>query len=1533
MDRFESLLIGDAPILVHCAEILLARGHGVAAVVTAHDGIIDWAGTHGVAVIAPGAGLDARLAGIAFDWLFNIGGLSLIGADVIARARAGTANFHDGPLPRHGGLNAPVWAMLAGETDYGVTWHRIARQVDAGEVLVQHPVTIAPDDTALSLNTKCMAAGIEAFGALVDGIERGTLQGVPQDRPVTPLHRRADRPACAGMIDFQQPAADAARLVRALDHGPYWNPLTLPKIARKGAVLCVGRAEPAEGAGTPGAVLAVEDDALTVACADGALRLSALRCQHGRAAVVPAFATPGDTLDRPDPALTAALAGVVRDEDRWRAALGAMAPATLPGVAEATGTPDWQEFALAGGALSPARAAVLLATLALRLTGMPRADIAHRCDGMGTAAPALLADWVPLGVTGAQTLAEAEAQVAATLARLETCPGYPRDLIARDPMLAPPAPPALAMAEAPLPGAALTLIPGAAPKLVVDATRIAPDAAAQLAARLAHMARTAAPDTALSAQEIVTEAERRRLLDEHNASARPYDRRCIHHAFEAQAARTPDATALVFEGQSLSYAELNARANRAAHVLRAMGVGPDQPVGLCTRRGPAMMVGALAILKAGGAYVPMDPAYPADRLAHYLGDSGARVIVTEHAALDALPPHAGALLQLDTDTRLADAPDTAPEAPVGPDNLAYLIYTSGSTGLPKGVMVEHGNVANFFAGMDDRIDHAQGGVWLAVTSLNFDISVLELFWTLARGFKVVIMGEEDRMVTSNAPVPVSDQGMEFSLFYWGNDDGPGPQKYRLLLDGARFADTHGFCAVWTPERHFHAFGGPYPNPAVTGAAVAAVTKNIAVRAGSCVAPLHHPVRIAEEWAVIDNLTGGRTGLGIASGWHPVDFVLRPENRPPDNKKAMFETIDTLRRLWRGEAVDFDKGDGPVPVTTLPRPVQPDLPLWLTIAGNPDTWREAGEIGANVLTHLLGQSIDEVAQKIGIYHQALRDSGRDPADFKVTLMLHTFVARDREHAREVARKPMQDYLLAAAGLVKQYAWAFPAFKRPQGARNPMDIDLSTLSEDEVAGILDYAFNRYFEDSGLFGTVEDCLARVEQLKAIGVAEVACLIDYGIAPETVLEALYPLAEVVRRANAGAVLAETDHSLAAQIARHKVTHFQCTPSMMRMLMADPVARGALARVPNVLIGGEPLPGPLAAEVAALTGAPVQNMYGPTETTIWSSTATTTGGTGTEPIGTPIANTQLYALDPAMRPVPEGVAGELWIGGDGVARGYWRRDDLTAERFRPNPFGPGRIYRTGDLVRRAGDGTLAYLGRADHQIKLRGHRVEPGEIEAALEALPGITRAAVTAREDTPGDLRLVAYYTGTPGADLRTELAAALPAHMVPAHFVPLAAFPLTPNRKIDRQALPAPRPVAVATAPATAAPAAGAGDTQAEIARVWADVLGVDTIGAGDNFFDLGGHSLLAVQAHRTLRARLDLPGLSITDIFRFPVLRDLVAHVDGRLRPQPVAPAAPAAAQPSGAPEVPRPGRPETRPDTRTDAMARRRAMRARRMERT
>ncbi|MGY6548146.1 MAG: MupA/Atu3671 family FMN-dependent luciferase-like monooxygenase [Roseinatronobacter sp.] len=1521
MQNLSAILIGEEALLVECAAQWLARGHAVRAVATRNPRLSGWAAEQGIVVVDPGPGLADRLTAAlgapACDWLLNIAGLAILGPDVLALPRKGAVNFHDGPLPRYAGLNAPIWALLQGEPQHGVTWHRITEGVDEGAILVQQMFDIAPDDTALTINAKCFAAATESFGALIAALEED-LPGQPQDLSQRTLYRRDARPDHAGFLDFSQPADSLARQVRALDHGPYWNPLTLPKLWFGGGVAGVSTATALSGHGEAGVVLAVDADQVTVACGMGAVMCAGLLCQQGLPLAPDTLLAVGDRIDLPGPEITQALGRVVAGEGAWRAALRALEPADLPA--------GQVSAALPLGMADPAALIVAFGAALAPVLGLARFDLCYRTHAMQVA-PEILSGWVPLRLDPAapETLQQG-------LALAARAPGFARDIIARDPQLGPIHPPAVAVTDGcDAPDASLVLDLGAGMLRFDPAVVSEAQAQALLAAISTHLQGGSAPDL--------------------NDTVRAYDRVCIHHAFEAQVARAPEAVALVHETTRLTYADLNARANRVAQVLIGMGVGPDTPVALCVRRGPGLLVGALGILKAGGAYVPLDPSYPADRLAHFLSDSRAPVVVTEHALADMLPAHDAQILQLDTDIRLNAAPDSNPQTDVTPDHLAYLIYTSGSTGLPKGVMVEHGNVANFFAGMDDRIQHDPPGVWLAVTSLSFDISVLELFWTLARGFKIVLMGDEDRAMVAKGPVRVSGRGMDFSLMYWGNDDGQGPQKYRLLLEGAKFADTHGFCAIWTPERHFHAFGGPFPNPSVTGAAVAAVTKNLAVRAGSCVAPLHHPIRIAEDWAVIDNLTNGRTGIGFASGWHPVDFVLRPENQVPKNKPAMMDAIETVRKLWRGEAVEFDKGDGPVPITTLPRPVSKELNIWLTTAGNPETWREAGRLGAHVLTHLLGQSIAEVAEKITIYHAALRESGRDPADYTVTLMLHSFVARDRDHAREVARAPMKSYLLAAAALVKQYAWAFPAFKRPQGAKNPMDIDLSTLSQDEVDGILDYAFNRYFEDSGLFGTVEDCLERVEQLKAIGVTEVACLIDYGIASEQVLEGLYPLAEVVRRANAGVDLPEDDFSIAAQILRHDVTHFQCTPSMARMLCMSDEARTALARVPHVMVGGEALPGTLAQDIAGLTGQPVQNMYGPTETTIWSSTCLTRGGPGVVGIGRPIANTTLHVVGEDLREQPVGVEGELLIGGDGVTRGYWQRAELTAERFIANPFGPGRLYRTGDLVRRNAAGGIDFLGRIDHQVKIRGHRIELGEIEAALEAQPGVTQAVVLAREDQPGDQRLVGYYTGSPSGDLRAALAQVLPAHMLPSVLVPVAAFPLTPNKKIDRKALPAPQ-VASARAPSVAPAAVPArdrvqtGDTLAALSQVWCDVLGLAQVGPSDDFFKLGGHSLLAVQAHREIRAKLNLPGVSITDVFRFPVLGDLARHLENKQRPVasaprdvlqaarvPDAPVTPPLAAPAAAASpVPEAAGAPAAPDGRMDAMARRRAMRTDRLGR-
>ena len=1536
MSNFSCVVMGNESLLIQCAERLIQGGDRIHAVITRNADIRSWAMARGLRAEAPGEGLADRLSGVTFDWLFSIANLSVIPQAVLAQAARGAINFHDGPLPRHAGLNAPVWAILQREKQHGVTWHMIEGGIDEGDIVKQHLFDMAPSETALTLNTRCYEAAMESFSELLVDLRGPGPHRKPQDLSLRSYHGRFDRPAAAARLDLSRPAEEVVALVAALDHGNYWNPVACPKLVVNSRILLVSAAAIESGqAAAPGEVLEATMGGLVVGTGSVPVRLTGLKDLQGAAVCPSTVAKAADRLPLLDKAeasaLSEAMVRVVNGEAAWRRCLQAPEGIDLPFVASASGPARWRAAPLTvPNGLAGDHLLAAVAAWVARVSGKTHFDLAYRDAGIPQAS-GYVSSWVPLRLTAAGDTAFSafSSHCSAGLEAARRAPAFALDLVARDPAIKALTVPQVGLAvggeASGIEGSAITVQLSVQGSLTFwhDEARLTAEAVSTLAQRLQRvldaLGQVSAHDTTLARLPVMSAAEREQVLYGWNDTRCDYERQtCVHQFFEQQVRRTPDATAVVFEGEALSYAQLNQRANRVAHRLAAMGVVPGTLVGLYSARSLDLLVGALAIQKAGGGYVPLDPAYPPDRIALYIEDSGAPVIIAQSTLIDSLPPHQAQVLVIDQDSSIASQPDTDPASGVSPSDIAYMIYTSGSTGRPKGVMVEHRNVANFFRGMDDRIRHDPPGVWLAVTSLSFDISVLELFYTLARGFKLVLSSDENRALVSAGRI-ASAQKMDFSIYYWGNDDGIGPKKYELLLEGAKFADTHGFCAVWTPERHFHAFGGPYPNPSVTGAAVAAVTKNIGVRAGSCVVPLHHPARIAEDWAVIDNLTNGRAGLAVASGWHPDDFVLRPENTPPANRQALFDATEQIRRLWRGEAVDFPTKTGTFAVKTQPRPVSKELPIWVTTAGNPETWRDAGRIGAHVLTHLLGQSIEEVAEKIKLYHEALREAGHDPANFKVTLMLHTYVARDREQARETARGPMKDYLRSAAGLIKQYAWAFPAFKKPKGISNPAEIDIRTLDAEELEGILEFAFQRYFEDSGLFGTVEDCLDRVEGLKRIGVDEVACLIDYGIPSEKVMEGLYPLAEVLRRSNTGAGPAEDDFSIAAQIVRHGVTHLQCTPSMARMIAMNDEARQALGKVQHLMIGGEALPGTLVAELAQLGNVAIENMYGPTETTIWSSTETAGTSETVVNIGRPIANTQMYVLDEHQEPVPVGVPGELYIGGDGVTRGYWQRPDLTAERFPTDPYvkpecaaaGGARMYRTGDLARWRPDGRIDFLGRADFQVKIRGYRIELGEIEAVIEGQPGVRQAVVAAREDNPGDVRLVAYLRTDPGLSieaLREAIAAQLPEHMVPSHFVTVDEFPLTPNRKVDRKALPAPS--ATPQRATTEVYEAPENEIEQKIAEIWTKVLGVPRVGSKDSFFALGGHSLLAVQAHREIRQALGTTKLSITDIFRFPVLEALARHLDDR--PADTTAVAAETAE---------------RSQMRADAMSRRRAMRA------
>ena len=1488
------VFIGGQSLLIQCADRFKQRGHEIRTIVSGDSTVQRWAKEHGISCIAPDQDMARRLAPEPFDYLFSIAHLAVLPADMLALPRRGAINFHDGPLPDYAGLNVTSWALLNKEREHGVTWHLMSKEVDEGDILEQVRFPIGAQETALTLNAKCYDAALASFEkllvALADDIVRPRRQD-PQRRRYYAKHRR---PPAAGSIDWSSPAADIAALVRALDFGSYPNPLTTAKIWLRDVPIVVRRIDilASKALRRAGTVIATGADGITVSTGTNDVVLGNFATLLGSSlsardlekayGLEEGHVLPSLSESRAR-ALSELAASICKHEEFWLSRLVNLEPIEIPfGKRRARAAPEARpavkEFVTPTMFLDRFEAAPGDALLAAFLAYLSRIGRKSEftipfgypgLERMIAGAPASFSVHVPLHVTidaGASFDAYLEGFLK-ELALLRKHGTYALDVAQRHPAtgaavrhwhervpaLAVERVPSLADSSPSRSDAEWTVIIPDDGRAVVSRyrqdlldTRTFSRIEGQFAAFLSDLLRGGKRVQELT---ILANEESERLLSEWNRTEAAYERdRCVHQLFEAQAQRTPDAIALVSRGEELTYAKLNARSNQVAHHLIGQGVEPGALVGLLLDRSADLIVGMMGILKAGGAYVPLDPTYPKDRLQYMVNDARLTAIVSQDKYRSFLPDASVPIIALDCPGAFDLQPVENPLMKVRADDLAYVIYTSGSTGKPKGVMVEHRNVVNFFAGMDARLDCTKPGTWLAVTSVSFDISVLEIFWTLARGFKVIVYGGEERAqpIRSAALLEHADTSIGFSLFYFASDEAEkGSDKYGLLLEGARFADRNGFEAVWTPERHFHAFGGLYPNPSVASAAIAAVTERVKIRAGSCVVPLHSPIRIAEEWALVDNLSNGRVGISFASGWQPNDFALAPEAYA-ERYKVFSRGIETVRALWRGESRTFRGPKGEVEIKTLPRPVQPELPCWVTAAGNPETFRQAGQIGANVLTHLLGQSIEELADKLEVYRRARREAGHSGRG-RVTLMLHTFVSEDEAFVRAQVHRPFKAYLRSATDLLKQHASSFPAFRN--ASRESIDGLFQKLSEEDMEALLEHAFARYYETSGLFGTPERCVAMVDRLKAVGVDEIACLIDFGVPSDVVIAHLPHLNELRRRANRSFDEPEVDgdQDLPALLARHSVTHLQCTPSMATILVKDQKARASLQKLESLLVGGEAFPTELAAELRRVVSGRVINMYGPTETTVWSATHEVTDTSGSIPVGRPIANTQMYVVDESFQLLPAGVPGELLIGGDGVVRGYLSRPELTAERFIADPFRPGRrLYRTGDLARWREDGVLEFLGRLDNQVKIRGHRIELGEIEAVLARHPAIHQAVVVAREDTPGDKRLVGYFVPKEGRvpsvnDLRDHLVRELPDFMLPASFVRLQALPLTPNKKIDRKSLPAPDASRPTLANAFVAPRT---PNEAILAGFFQEALGLERVGIFDNFIELGGDSLSAV-----------------------------------------------------------------------------------------
>jgi len=330
--------------------------------------------------------------------------------------------------------------------------------------------------------------------------------------------------------------------------------------------------------------------------------------------------------------------------------------------------------------------------------------------------------------------------------------------------------------------------------------------------------------------------------------------------------------------------------------------------------------------------------------------------------------------------------------------------------------------------------------------------------------------------------------MQFSMLFFSSDARQDKEnKYDLLLSCAEYGDKNGFEAVWIPERHFHQFGGLYPNPSVLGGAIAVKTSRIRIRAGSVILPLHDPIRVVEEWSAVDNLSGGRVDLAFGQGWNPNDFVLAP-GLYVDRLTEMYKDMEIVTSLWQGKKTSRLNGMGKIcDVEIYPKPIQENLNIWITCSGSMERFIEAGAYGANILTALLFQDRHELAMKISAYRNARLQHGHDPQAGRVTVMLHTYIGEDIQVVRREVRPPMLKYLEESVDLWRQ--------KSDQ---------LENLAPNAKEKVLEFAFERYFRSHSLCGTPESCSPMVTELGDIGVNEIACLLDFGVPIDSVMASL---------------------------------------------------------------------------------------------------------------------------------------------------------------------------------------------------------------------------------------------------------------------------------------------------------------------------------------------------------------------------------------------------------------------------------------------
>ncbi|WP_260185960.1 amino acid adenylation domain-containing protein, partial [Paraburkholderia atlantica] len=801
LSKVSSVIVGSGTLAIRCAQLAQERGHVIRAVLCADSRFSEWATGANILCCSSVDELSTFIDIEPVEYIFSVANPFILPVGMLRQARQGAFNYHDGPLPQYAGTHATSWALLAGESEYAITWHCMDQGVDTGDVVVRRQVLITPTDTAFTLNIRCYEAAIEGFRELLIGLTDGALDIRPQrmlDRSYFPRYRRPD---VGGCLRWDRSAEDLSAMVRALDFGAnYPNPLGMPKVILVDDLVAVKRVKVLDRCSDelPGSLLGIHRWNWRVATAtqdvdvwfsgpDGqSIDASALAKHHGLDI--------GDRLHifgvEQASSITSELEMLAVQESFWRQRLAGFRSLQLPFfLSSALAMTKWQSssenaFSVLAE-LAPIERMVHIVVGWLiylsRISGESELQLGWsptlNVSGVASEATGLhIAAVVPMKIVVDldDAFAEVRRTVETEFALLRAHKSFAGDLVARYPALKNiealrsrcPWPIGITIRE----GASSHEL-GSAPNSGIlrsgnvltlevcsldgsfrwhfDRSRLAPENVERITQHLEKLlgAVMAEPRQPVGRIDILPAAERGYLLEELNRTEAAYpSERCIHELFEAQVRRAPEAVALVHENERLSYGELNARANRLAHHLVALGVRPDQPVGICVERSAAMVVGLLAILKAGGAYVPLDAAYPGARLRQILGEAAPRLVLADAAGRAALGGEALAgvgLVELEAQSLAwAGQPSSDPDARalgLGPHHLAYVIYTSGSTGTPKGVMVEHRNLLNYLQWSHrSYYEEALNGSPI-LHSLSFDGIVTTLFGPLLAGAALYLL--------------------------------------------------------------------------------------------------------------------------------------------------------------------------------------------------------------------------------------------------------------------------------------------------------------------------------------------------------------------------------------------------------------------------------------------------------------------------------------------------------------------------------------------------------------------------------------------------------------------------------------------------------------------------------------------------------------------------------------------------------------------------------------------------------------------------